>query len=324
MEGYPFSKEMDVFMNPTRPSKFQAVSPAMKRLNATLLILVGAGIFIFGLNVLFLALTALVTQLVFEILFAYYRDKKIDEGWVYNALILVLLLPPSLPLWIGAVGTAFAAVFGKLVFGGYPKYVFNPALVGIIFLTISFPSFMSTQWLDPVTGLIGTGTPIGSWGRGLDVLVTYPLMNLFTGMAPGLIGEVSRGLILVLGLLLVVTKTIDWKAPFFFLASFVGLGYLGNYLALDKFYDPFTAVLVGNVIFASVFLVSDKPTLPTKAFARILYGFFLAVFTLLIRIYAAWPEGVIFALVIMNAISPLLDSLVSGKSVTDVTLAEVK
>lgn len=311
-------------MNPSRPSKFQAISPSMKLLNASLLILVGAGIVIFGLNVLFLTLIAIVTQLAFEILFAYYRDKKIDEGWLYNALILVLLLPPSLPLWIGAVGVAFAAVFGKLVFGGYPKYVFNPAVVGVIFLTISFPSFMNTQWLDPVTNVIGTGTPIGSWGRGLDVLATYPLMNLFTGMVPGLIGEVSRGLIVLLGLFLIISKTIDWKAPFFFLASFIGLGFLGNYLGWEKFYDPFIAVLVGNVIFAAFFLVSDKPTLPTKAFARILYGFLLAGFTILIRIYAAWPEGVIFALVIMNAISPLLDSLVTGKSVTEVTLAEVK
>lgn len=311
-------------MNPSRPSKFQVVSPAMKRLNASLLILVGAGIIIFGFNVLFLALIAIVTQFVFEILFAYYRDKKIDEGWLYNALILVLLLPPSLPLWIGTVGIGFAAVFGKLVFGGYPKYVFNPAAVGVIFLTISFPSFMSTQWLDPVTGIVGTGTPIGLWGRGLDVLASYPLMNLLTGMAPGLIGEVSRGIIIVLGLFLIVTKTIDWKAPLVFIVSFAGFGYLGNYLGLEKFNDPFLALLVGNVIFAAFFLVSDKPTLPTKAFARILYGFFLAGFTLLIRIYAAWPEGVIFALIIMNAISPLLDSMVTGKSVTDVTLAEVK
>jgi Na+-translocating ferredoxin:NAD+ oxidoreductase RnfD subunit len=225
---------------------------------------------------------------------------------------------------MGAVGVAFAAVFGKLVFGGYPKYVFNPAVVGVIFLTISFPSFLNTQWLDPVTDIVGTGTPIGLWGRGLDVLATYPLMNLLTGMAPGLVGEVSRGLIILLGFFLIVTKTIDWKAPLFFLASFVGLGYLGSYLGIEKFYDPFIAVLVGNVIFAAFFLVSDKPTLPTKAFARILYGFFLAGFTILIRIYAAWPEGVIFALIIMNAISPLLDSIVTGKSVSDVTLAEVK
>lgn len=311
-------------MNASRPSKFAPMSKSMKRLNTSLILLWLAGIVIFGLNVLFLGLATILTSLLFEIIFAYMRDKKIDEGWLYNPLVLLLLLPPSLPIWIGMVGAAFAAVFGKLVFGGYPKYVFNPAIVGIVFLLISFPSFMSTQWLDPVTDVIGTGLPIGVWGRGNDVLATYPLLNLFTGMAPGLIGEVSRGLIVVLGFYLIFSKSIDWKAPFMFLLSFLGLGYLGFYLGLEKFYDPFIAMIVGNIIFASVFLVSDKPTLPSKTSARFIYAFLLAAFTLLIRIYAAWPEGVIFALLVMNAISPLLDSLVSGKSVTDVTVAEVK
>ena len=311
-------------MNPSRASKFSPMSIAMKRTTTVLVLLWLAGIVIFGLNVLFLGLAAILGNLLFEIIFAYMREKKIDEGWLYNPLILVLLLPPTLPVWMAVVGASFAAVFGKLVFGGYPKYVFNPAIVGIVFLLISFPSFMSTQWLDPVTNDIGTLLPIGVWLSGGDVFTTFPLINLLTGMNPGLLGEVSRGLIILFGLYLLVTKSIDWKAPFMFLVSFVGLGYLGHYLELVKFNDPFIAILVGNILFATFFLVSDKPTLPSKSFARFIYGFLLAVLTLLIRIYAAWPEGVIFALLVMNAISPLLDSLVTGKSVSSVTLAEVK
>lgn len=311
-------------MAQAKVSKFKPVSRQMKRLNRALIALVLAGTFIFGIDVLFLALVSVISSLVMEIIFAYFRDKQIDEGWMMNPLVFVLLIPPTLPIWMAAVGAVFAAFFGKLVFGGYPKYVFNPAVVGIIFLTISFPQYMNTQWLNPVTDVVGTGLPLVLFNTGGDVLATYPLLDLFTGMTPGLIGEVSRGLILVLGLLLVVTKTIDWKAPLAFLISMFGLAYGGFALGLEKFNDPYLALLVGNVVFASIFLISDKPTLPVKTFARFLYGFLFAFFTILIRVYAAWPEGVIFATIVMNVLSPLLDSLVTGKSVSDVITAEVK
>lgn len=311
-------------MAETKSLKIKPMDGKMKLLNFTLILLVLAGTFIFGVNILFLALTVVAVDLVFEVLFAYFRNKQIDEGWLYNALIFVLILPPTVPLWIAAVGAGFAAFFGKLVFGGYPKYVFNPAIVGVIFITISFPQFLNTQWLNPVTGIVGTGTPLITWTRGQDVLATYPLLNLFTGQVPGLLGEVSRGLIIFLGLILILTKVIDWKAPFAFLVSFLGLGFLGQTLGLEGFYDPFIAMVVGGVLFAAFFILSDKPTLPVTTGGRFIYGFLFAFFTLLIRVYAAWPEGVIFATIIVNALSPLIDSLVSRKAVSDIITAEVK
>jgi Na+-translocating ferredoxin:NAD+ oxidoreductase RnfD subunit len=245
---------------------------------------------------------------------------------------LVLILPPTTPLWIAAVGAAFGAFFGKLVFGGYPKYVFNPAIVGVIFLTISFPQYLNTQWLNPVTGIVGTSNPMVVWTRGQDVLATYPLINLFLGTAPGLVGEVSRGLAILLGLILFFTKVIDWKAPLAFLGSFVLLGYLGvtflpgNPTAVPVvvgFYDPFIALMVGTVVFAAFFILTDKPTLPVTTGGRFLYGFLFAFFTLLIRVYAAWPEGVIFATIIMNVLSPLLDAIVSRKAISEIIKPEV-
>jgi Na+-translocating ferredoxin:NAD+ oxidoreductase RnfD subunit len=283
-----------------------------------------AGTVIFGIQVLFLTLTVIITDLILEIIFAYFRGKQIDEGWLYNALVLVLILPPTVPLWIAAVGAAFGVFFGKLVFGGYPKYVFNPAVIGVIFLMISFPQFLNTQWLNPVTGIVGTGTPIGTWIRGDDVLTTYPLINLFLGTAPGAVGEVSRGLVILLGLILIVTKVIDWKAPIAFLVSLLGLGFLGQLLAMEGFYDPFTALMVGMAIFGAFFIITDKPTLPVTTGGRILYGFLFAFFTILIRVFAAWPEGVIFATIIMNVLSPLLDATVSRKPISAILTAEVK
>jgi Na+-translocating ferredoxin:NAD+ oxidoreductase RnfD subunit len=293
-------------------------------LNLSLLLLVLAGIFIFGIQILFLALTVILVDLIFEIMFAFFRGKQIDEGWLYNALILVLLLPPTVPLWIAAVGAGFGAFFGKLVFGGYPKYVFNPAVVGIIFLTMSFPQFLSTQWLDPVTGLVGTSNPMVTWTRGDDVLSTYPLMNLFLGTAPGLVGEVSRGLIILLGLMLMAIRVIDWKAPFAFLFSLVGLGFLGQVLGVEGFFNPYVALLVGTAIFGAFFIITDKPTLPVTTAGKFVYGFLFAFFTILIRIFSAWPEGIIFATIIMNVLAPLIDSFVAGKPLSQVMTAEVK
>lgn len=311
-------------MNAPKVSKFKAMDRNMRLLNLSLLTLVLAGTVIFGIQVLFLTLTVIITDLILEIIFAYFRGKQIDEGWLYNALVLVLILPPTVPLWIAAVGAAFGVFFGKLVFGGYPKYVFNPAVIGVIFLMISFPQFLNTQWLNPVTGVVGTSTPIGVWIRGDDVLNTYPLMNLFLGTAPGAVGEVSRGLVILLGLILIVTKVIDWKAPLAFLVSLLGLGYLGQVVGLEGFYDPFIALVVGMAIFGAFFIITDKPTLPVTTGGRFIYGFLFAFFTLLIRVFAAWPEGVIFATIIMNVLSPLLDATVARKPISAILTAEVK
>ena len=311
-------------MNQPKVLKFKAMNANMKWLNVSLLLLVLAGIFIFGIQILFLALTVIIVDLIFEIMFAFFRGKQIDEGWLYNALILVLLLPPTVPLWIAAVGAGFGAFFGKLVFGGYPKYVFNPAVVGVIFLTISFPQFLNTQWLDPVTALVSSSNPVNTWSRGVDVLATYPLMNLLLGTAPGLVGEVSRGLAILLGIGLMAMRVIDWKAPFTFLVSLLGLGFLGQLAGIEGFYDPFTAMMVGTAVFAAFFIITDKPTLPVTTAGKFIYGFLFAFFTIIIRVFSAWPEGIIFATIIVNVLAPLIDASVARKPLSQIMTAEVK
>lgn len=311
-------------MNQPKVLKFKAMSAKMKWLNFSLLLLVVAGIFIFGIQILFLALTVIIVDLVLEILFAFFRGKQIDEGWLYNALILVLLLPPTIPLWIAAVGAGFGAFFGKLVFGGYPKYVFNPAVVGVIFLTISFPQFLNTQWLNPLTGIVGASSPIILWSQGNDVLNAYSWVDLFVGTAPGLVGEVSRGLAIILGVFLMIVRVVDWKAPLAFLVSLFGLGFLGQAFGMTGFNDPLVALMVGTVIFGAMFIITDKPTLPVTTAGKFIYGFLFAFFTLLIRVFSAWPEGFIFATIIMNVLVPLIDSSVARKPLSQIMTAEVK
>jgi Na+-translocating ferredoxin:NAD+ oxidoreductase RnfD subunit len=163
-----------------------------------------------------------------------------------------------------------------------------------------------------------------TWSRGVDVLATYPFMNLLLGTAPGLVGEVSRGLIVLLGIGLMALRVIDWKAPLAFLVSFLGLGFLGQVAGIEGFYDPFIAVMVGTVMFAAFFIITDKPTLPVTTAGKFIYGFLFAFFTLLIRVFAAWPEGIIFSTIIMNVLAPLIDSAVARKPLAQIMTAEVK
>jgi electron transport complex protein RnfD len=104
----------------------------------------------------------------------------------------------------------------------------------------------------------------------------------------------------------------------------VALGYAGQLAGLEGFYDPLISVIVGAVIFGAFFILTDKPTLPVTTGGRLLYGFLFAFFTILIRVYAAWPEGVIFATIIMNVLSPLLDAIVSRKAISEIIKPEVR
>jgi electron transport complex protein RnfD len=119
-------------------------------------------------------------------------------------------------------------------------------------------------------------------------------------------------------------RVIDWKAPLAFLVSFLGLGFLGQVAGIEGFYDPFTAMIVGTAVFAAFFIITDKPTLPVTTAGKFIYGFLFAFFTIIIRVFSAWPEGIIFATIIVNVLAPLIDASVARKPLSQVMTAEVK
>mgnify|MGYP003586280456 CR=1 FL=1 len=280
---------------------------------AALGLLVVASALIFGVNVLFMAVISVVSALAVEFIFAKGRKRPLDRGWLYTPLLITLLLPPTAPLWMAAIGAAFGTFFGKAVFGGYGRYVFNPAVVGVLFLTFAFPTYMLTRWLDPVTSdIVATATPLITLKRALPF--DYTPLQLLLGNVPGTTGETIRLAILALGGLLMAIKALDWKAPLTYVATVYGLNFVGMLVAPDKFRDPLLSILVGGVLFAAFLIVGDPVTVPKQTPAKLLYGFGLGLITVVIRNFATFPEGVTFALIIMSPVGALLDRVNYAKA----------
>lgn len=269
-------------------------------------ILLIAAAFIFGIYVFAIAAMSYAVSICFEFLFSKIRKKKMDRSWMVTPLVFALLMPPTAPLWLVAVGSGFGIFFGKLIFGGFGKTVFNPAIVGVLFVQISFPAFMATMWLDPVTDLVASVTPLITLGKGLPF--NYAINDLLLGMVPGTLGETFRLGIIFLGLLLIVLKIADWRIPLFFIGSVFLITWVGHLINPTTFKDPILSILTGGLMFGAFFVATDPVTAPMKPIGKIIYGFGLGFITILIRNFAAFPEGVTFAIIIMNAISPLIDN----------------
>lgn len=266
------------------------------------ILLIYSGI-IFDVRVYLISLIAVITAFIVEYLFFVTRKIKIGSSFFITPLLLVMLLPPTIPYWMTIVGTFFAVFFAKGLFGGEGKYIYNPAIVGILFLTITFPAQMNTSWLEPISNQIQSSTPL-TLLNGSNF--TYSVNELLMGYTPGSIGETFRLGIIMIGILLLFLKIIDYRIVFSFLLFFLIFTFIAN---RDSNYSLIYSLLTGSVLFASVFVISDPTCAPVNYWSKIVYGVGLALITVVIRQYAAFPEGIIFSVIIMNTVSPLLDSL---------------
>lgn len=268
-------------------------------------VLLIAAALIFGVYVFAIAAVSYGASLTVEVLFAKFRQKELDYGWMVTPLVFTLFMPPTLPLWMAVVGSSFGTFFGKSLFGGLGKNIFNPAVVGVLFITISFPADMATTWLDPVSEIIKSTTPLIELNSG--AAFDYSLGDLLIGQVSGTLGETFKLGIIVLGIGLIVLKIIDWRIPLFYLGTVFLLTYVGHMIDPSTYKDPLLSIMVGAVMFTAFFVASDPVTSPIMPSGRILYAIGLGIITVIIRYYAAFPEGVIFAVIIMNAVAPLID-----------------
>ena len=253
-------------------------------------------------------MVSLVFAYIIEYAFAKFRKKEFDQGWMVTPLVFTLLLPPTAPWWMAAIGATFAVFFGKAIFGGTGKTIFNPAAVGYLFLLFAFPSRMLTQWLNPVTNDIVSGaTPLNALNRGIDF--PWSLQDLMIGNILGSNGETFRIGISILGILLIILKVTDWKVPATYLATVFAINLVGGWLSPEKFRDPLLSLLVGGLLLGAFFMATDPVTAPQYNKSKILYGIGLGAITVIIRNFATFSEGVVFAIIIMNAIAPLIDSM---------------
>ncbi|OQX97221.1 MAG: Na+-transporting NADH:ubiquinone oxidoreductase subunit D [Bacteroidetes bacterium 4572_117] len=287
-------------------------------------------LYFFGIGALIVILTSVVSALVFEYLITKFILKKepslTDGSAIITGLLLAFNVPSNLPIFIIIIGAFVAIGVAKMSFGGLGNNPFNPALVGRVFLLISFPVQM-TSWPVPVTSRMQyldaeTGaTPLGVLKEGLrngesvsDLLAQIPSnMQMFIGNMGGSLGE-AAGIAIILGLMwMLYKKVITWHIPVSMIGTIVILTGIFWLINPEKYADPVFHVLTGGVLLGAVFMATDYVTSPMTTKGMLIFGVGIGLITVVIRLSGAYPEGVSFAILIMNAFVPIINMYVKPK-----------
>jgi len=268
---------------------------------------VAAAVLAFGPRMLAVIMVSYVFGGLVEVSFAMARKKGIHEGFLVTGLIFPLTLPPTVPLWIVAVGVAAGTLFGKEVFGGTGRNVFNPALVGRLFVTIAFPSIMTTSWQVPGSDAVTSATPLVMYKTGQTATA---LSHLLLGQAPGSMGEVFRIGLIAGGIFVIWTRVSEWRIPVSYLGSVAVLSALGHYALPGRVAPPLFQLFAGGLMLGAFFMATDPVTSPFTRPGKWVFGTMCGLLTVLIRGFSGYVEGVMFSIVIMNSLAPLIDHMV--------------
>lgn len=266
-----------------------------------------AGIYLFGFNSALLLAISVITCVVSEYVWQKLGHMPVRTGDLSAAVtgvILALNLPSGAPWWMPIVGGFFAIIIVKQLFGGIGHNFLNPALTARAVLLISWPAFMSaypipvrtffTSFTDAYTG----ATPL------MASAGTYSTLDLFLGNVPGTIGETCKAAILIGFAILLITGTIKWHIPVVFTGA---VGLMTLILNGFDFSIALNAMLSGGVLFGAVYMATDYVTNPMLSAGRMIYAAGCGVMVVLIRQFGGYPEGVTFAILLMNIITPLID-----------------
>lgn len=268
-----------------------------------------AAVYFYGFYAIYIMLAGTATAVLTELAIKKLRRKKfvMDGSAVVTGLLLALTMPPRIPLWMVVIGSFFAIAVVKEAFGGLGYNIFNPALAGRAFLSVCFPTEMTTWVIPPrfnydaVTGATPLNANFTYQG---DRLSLYK--DLFFGNRAGSLGETSVLLILVGAAILILLRIIDWKIPVIYIGT-VALGsfLLGNDVAFQ--------VMAGGLMIGAFFMATDYVTSPVTGNGKIIFAAGLGILTVLMRNFSNMPEGVCFSILIMNAFAPLIDKYVMVK-----------
>lgn len=255
------------------------------------------GVVIFGFSALLTVVVTVAAAVLCEWLYCTLLKKPQttnDLSAVVTGLILALNLPAGIPLYIAALGSAFAILVAKLAFGGLGKNLVNPAIAARVFLLAAFPSAMTT-FIEPFSDVVATATPL----VGKD----YLFKEVFFGACPGTIGETSVLMLVFGGAYLVARRVITVDIPL----SFILTVFLGSFTFGQ---NPFYAVSAGGVMLGAIFMATDYVTSPMTTWGKVIFGVGCGIITMVIRLFASLPEGVSYSILIMNLLVPVIDKLV--------------
>jgi electron transport complex protein RnfD len=289
-----------------------------------------ASIYFFGTGAIIVTLVSVLACVITEFLiqkFILKTEPSITDGSaVVTGLLLAFNVPSNLPVFIIILGAIFSIGVAKMTFGGLGNNPFNPALVGRVFLLISFPVKMTswpvptgfrTGYLDAVTG----ATPLGIMSEGIKngeavaaLMEKVPShMQLFYGYMGGSMGEVAAAALILGGLYMLWKKIITWHIPVSILLTVAV--FTGILWAVDptRYADPVFHLLTGGIMLGAIFMATDYVTSPMTPKGMVIYGIGIGIITVLIRTWGAYPEGVSFAILIMNAFVPLLNKYIKPR-----------
>ena len=264
---------------------------------------------VFGWRPIMLVAVSVASCVLFDYLYCRLMKKQntvCDLSAVITGMLLAFNVPSHAAWWLMPIGAFFAIVIVKQLFGGIGKNVVNPAIAGRIFLFVSWPDQL-TAFSEPITDAVSSATALGSLKTGA-IPENYDILDMFLGFCPGSLGEVSALLLLIGGLYLIVRRVITWHIPVAFLGTVALFGVIFPQAGGNLEYMLY-ALLSGGVMLGSIFMATDYTTSPVTPKGRLLFGFGCGALTVLIRYFGAYPEGVSFAIMIMNLLVWYIDRL---------------
>lgn len=286
----------------------------MKMVLYSLVPAVIASVYFFGIRSLFLLIIVSSAGYMSEYLFARHYKEAVHSSVFVTTLLYTLTLPPTIPYWMAVVGIIVGVVFGKMVFGGFGRNVFNPALVGRAFIYVSFGQFMTNSWVKPISQGLGgfvkyssdavTGaTPLAMLSGGESVR----LQDLILGNVSGCLGETSAILLILGGIFLLVKKIADYRIVLSGIFGMIIMNFILNIAGMEGSISCIYAFFSGGFVLGIFFMATDPVSASSLKEGKLIYGLMIGLLTVLIRTFSVWPEGIMFAVLLANMFIPVID-----------------
>ncbi|MBS7298045.1 MAG: RnfABCDGE type electron transport complex subunit D [Eubacteriales bacterium] len=278
------------------------------------------GVYYFGYKAAVVIITAIAASVLSE--YAYQKITKktttvSDLSAIVTGLLLALNLPVTIPLWMVVIGSAFAIIIVKQLYGGLGKNFMNPALAARCFMVIAWGGAMSA-FVEPFVGYgadaISQATPLGVL-KGISEGTIPSVNDAFFGVKPGTIGETSGAMLLLGGLYLLYKRVISWHIPTIYILSFGVLTYFlgNNNTQLSQLNFTLLSICTGGLLLGAIFMATDYVTTPTTKRGQVVFAVGCGLLTFVIRRYGSYPEGASFAILLMNIATPLIDRYIKPK-----------
>ena len=300
--------------------------PMLHVLKACVPLLV-ASVYFFGWRIFAMAVICAAGAYITEALFVRNWKEPVSSAAFVTAILLTFGMPPTLPLWMALLGIVFAIVFGKMVYGGFGKNVFNPAMTGRAFIYICFGNYMTAQWYEPFGGFPGgfarwgytaasapdaitSATPGALMKMGVD----FSFWELFIGNCSGVIGGTSAALTILCGLYIVWKKAANYRIVIAGFAGFFVMHTLFWLLEIKDAADPLRTSMSGALMIGVFFYATDPVSASQTNPGRWIYGAFIGAMSSVIATLSAWPAGTMFAILLANMFAPIMDHFIKKQT----------